>query len=276
MQERRSDSSVHCATDSDALFSILGSMRKRLFGSEPTLARVREDAALRGLRAAVPSYVATGVWGLVTGVAMVNLGLSSVQAIGMSLLVYAGSAQLAVLPLIAAAAPLWVILLTAAVVNLRFVIFSAALFPYFKRFKTIERLLIGSVNTDMGFALFLSRFAGHPAAERGSTTQVWFFLGVAAGAWTVWQVTSIAGVLLAAYVPPDWNLGFAAILALIAMLLPMIVGAPMIVGTAVAGIVAVVAHDFPLRLGLLAAMAAGVAAAMLTEWVVDRSMARRS
>ena len=49
----------------------------------------------------------------------------------MSLLVYAGSAQLAALPLIVAGAPLWVIVATGLITNLRFVIYSAALRPYF-------------------------------------------------------------------------------------------------------------------------------------------------
>ena len=49
----------------------------------------------------------------------------------MSLLVYAGSAQLAALPLIAAGAPLWVIVATGFITNLRFVIYSAALRPHF-------------------------------------------------------------------------------------------------------------------------------------------------
>lgn len=48
-------------------------------------------------------------WGLVTGVAMVKSGMSVPVAVVMSLLVYAGSAQLAVIPLLAAGAPLWVV-----------------------------------------------------------------------------------------------------------------------------------------------------------------------
>jgi predicted branched-subunit amino acid permease len=43
----------------------------------------------------------------------------------MSLLVFAGSAQLAVIPLLAAGAPVWLIWATAACVNLRFLILSA-------------------------------------------------------------------------------------------------------------------------------------------------------
>ena len=49
-----------------------------------------------------------GAWGLVTGIAMVKGGLSVPLAVLMSLTVYAGSAQLASLPLMAAAAPMWV------------------------------------------------------------------------------------------------------------------------------------------------------------------------
>ena len=52
----------------------------------------------------------------------------------MTLLVFSGTVQLASLPLIAADAPLWVVMLTAVVVNLRFMIFSAGLHPFFRRF----------------------------------------------------------------------------------------------------------------------------------------------
>lgn len=53
-------------------------------------------------------------------------------ALVMSLLVYAGSAQLAVVPLLAFGGPLWVVWLTAACVNLRFVIFSSMWRSYFQ------------------------------------------------------------------------------------------------------------------------------------------------
>ena len=48
-----------------------------------------------------------GAWGLMTGVAMVKSGLSVLEALLMTLIVYAGSAQLAATPMIVAGAPLW-------------------------------------------------------------------------------------------------------------------------------------------------------------------------
>jgi predicted branched-subunit amino acid permease len=250
-------------------------IRSVLFGQRQELAAIPRDAFLRGMRAVAPATIATGTWGLVTGVAMVKVGLSTVEAIGMSLLVFAGSAQLAALPLIAADAPVWVILLTATVVNLRFVIFSAGLQPFFRRFPLGKRLLLGYITTDIGFALFLPRFARQPDEERGSTEQVWFFLGMAAGNWVAWQGMSILGIVLAAQVPGAWGLEFAAILALIALTIPMINGKPALVGATTAGLVAVAAAGFPLKLGLVAAVLVGIVAAMGTELMLERSGQRR-
>lgn len=81
------------------------------------------DAWNEGFKTGLPTLFGIAAWGLVVGIAMVKSGLSVPQSLGMTLLVFAGSAQLASLPLIAAQAPIWVIFATALVVNLRFVIF---------------------------------------------------------------------------------------------------------------------------------------------------------
>jgi predicted branched-subunit amino acid permease len=244
-------------------------MRKLLLGSHAADARKRHDF-LRGMRAVAPAAVATGMWGLVTGVAMVKVGLTTAQALGMTLLVFAGSAQLAALPLLAAAAPIWVVLLTATVVNLRFVIFSAALQPYFRRFSVGRRLLLGYLSTDMGFAVFVSRYADAPAGERGSSEQVWFFLGMAASSWLAWQSASVIGILLAGQVPAAWGLEFVAILGLLALMMPMIINKPALIGAATAGVVAVLASSLPLKLGLVVAVVVGIATAMAAELTLQR------
>ena len=82
--------------------------------------------AREGLRDFLPISVGLLPWAMVTGIAMRSIGLSEIESLGMNLLVYAGTAQLGALPLIAAGAPLWLIMLTALALNLRFVIFSAA------------------------------------------------------------------------------------------------------------------------------------------------------
>lgn len=250
---------------------------RRLFGAEPLLAAARRDAYVGGLRTGLPAMLATGIWGLVTGVAMVKVGLTQVQALGMTLLVFAGSAQLAALPVMAAGAPLGVVLLTAAVVNLRFVIFSAGLYPYFAGYGLRRRLLLGYLTSDVGFALSLQRWTAEDArgdADEADalrdTRHLWFFAGIATGNWISWQGMSILGIVLAAQVPGSWGLDYAAILALIALTVPMVNGRPALVGVLTAAVVAVLGHALPLQLGLVAAVIAGIAAAMAAEIAQER------
>ncbi len=238
---------------------------------EDVLAQWRRAAFVRGMRAVAPALLATAVWGLVTGVAMVKTGLTEWQALGMSLAVFAGTAQMAALPLIAAGAPVWVVLVTATIVNLRFVIFSATLWPYLRHLPLAKRLALGYVTADIAAAVFVARYAHAPADERGGIEQVWFLLGVTTTIWLAWQAASIAGIFIAGGIPGAWGLEFAAILALLGLTMPMITSRPALAGVTVAAIVAVAAADFPLKLGLVAAVIAGTAVAMATEVAFDRA-----
>ncbi len=245
-------------------------IERALFGAHPQVAQARRNACLAGLRVVAPALIALAAWGLVTGVAMVKTGLTQLQALGMTLLLFAGSAQLAALPLIAADAPIWVVLLTTAVVNLRFVIFSAGLYPYFRHLPVAKRVALGCVTGDIGFALSVSRFARQPKSAASSTEQVWFYIGICSGTWVAWQAASIAGILLGGSVPGAWGLDFVAILALVALVLPMITTPPVLTGALVAAIVAVLAAGAPLKLGLVAAVVAGISAAVTIDILLER------
>lgn len=240
-------------------------------GSEPAVtnpdsALIRQerfDAMRDGLRAVTPSLVATATWGLVTGVAMVKSGLTGSMALAMTLALYAGSAQLTSLPLIAAGAPLWLVFLAGFVVNLRFLIFGAALQPYFRHLPWPRRLALGYFTTDMGFVVFMPRFGD--AGIRGTREQLWFFIGAIAPGWVVWQAFSIAGICLGTLVPSSWSLDFAAVLALLAITIPLANSKPMLISVLAAGLTGWVGQALPLRLGLAAAVVAGVVAGMLAE-----------
>ncbi len=248
---------------------------RAIFGSHAPTARARRAAWLDGLLVVAPALVALFAWGLVTGVAMVKSGLTQWQAAGMSLLMFAGSAQLAALPLIAGGAPIWVVLLTTAVVNLRFVIFTAGLYPYFRHLPLGKRMALGYVTGDVSFALSVSRWTAKATPPGGRTEQTWFYLGICTGTWFVWQVSSLAGIFLGGGIPPGWGLDFVAILALVALVLPMIAGAPTIAGALVSAVVAVLAAGVPLKLGLVVAVLAGITTALAVDVALDRLKAGR-
>src|SRR5690625_4235864 len=119
----------------------------------------QRQAFMRGLQDAIVPFIAVGTWGFVTGIAMVKSGLTESMATLMTLMVYAGSAQLTALPLIESSAPLWLIFAAGLVVNMRFVIFAAALQPYFRHLSWPRRLFLGVITSDIVFVLFMSRYS---------------------------------------------------------------------------------------------------------------------
>lgn len=222
---------------------------------------VRHPEFRRG--AADIAHVALGIgaWGLVTGVAMVQSGLSVPLALFMSLLVFAGSAQLTALPLLVAGAPLWVVWAAATCVNLRFVIFSAFWRPYFMPYPRAYRLRLGYFSGDLNYVLFMRRFPEpHPKPE-----QLPYFWGGVAVNWSAWQGLSILGIVLADAVPASWGLGFAGVLALLGVTASLLQSRPAWVAAGVAAAAAIAAYALPLRLNILVAIAAAVAAGLLAE-----------
>lgn len=224
-------------------------------------ALIRHPEFRRGARDMAGITLGISAWGLVTGVAMIKSGLSMPLALLMSLVVFAGSSQLAALPLLAAGAPLWVLWATAFCVNLRFVIFSAQWRPYFAHLPLASRLRIGYFAADLNYVAFMRRFPEPlPAPEQ----RPYFWGGVALN-WTAWQVPAILGIVLADRVPTHWGLGFAGVLALLGLSYSLLSDLKTWVSAAVAGCAAVAAYALPLRLNIVVAIAAAVAAGLLIE-----------
>ena len=211
--------------------------------------------------------VASGLaaWGLMTGVAMVNSGLSTFEALLMGVIVFAGSSQLAAIPLIAAGAPMWVILATGFCVNLRFVVFSAHLRPYMMHLPLVRRLFTGYLTTDMTYVMFVRRFPQHGGDAQQLQAQQAYLAGNCAVTWMAWVGCSIAGVLLARQIPIAWGLGFAGILALLGVTLSLASDGLRWVSAGVAGMAAVAAFALPFKLNILLAIAAAVAACLMLE-----------
>ena len=227
----------------------------------------RQPEFARGAREMSGVALGIAAWGLVTGVAMAKSGLPIPLALLMSVLVFSGSAQLAVLPLMTGGAPVWVVWATALCTNLRFIIFSAGWRPYFAHLPFWQRLRTGYFMADLNFAIFMRRF---PQARPAPEHLPYFWGGVATN-WTAWQVPSIAGILLADRIPASWGLGFAGTLALLGLLYSLVADRATLVAAAVAGCAAVAAYSLPLKLNIVVAIAAAVAMGLL----IDHSTPRR-
>jgi len=224
--------------------------------------------AKEGFMTFLPLSVGLIPWAIVTGVAMRSIGLSPLEAIGMNVIVFAGTAQIGTLPLIASGAPIWLIVLTAFVLNLRFVIFSAALAPVFAGQAWPRRVLSSYLLVDGVFAVLSERLLS-------SKDRQWrwgCYIAPSVWCWVLWQIFALVGILGADILPRDWSLEFMATIALLVMLIPMTATRPMLVAAVAGGLGAVLMRGLPLKLGLVAGIVIGI----MAGFAADRWTERRS
>lgn len=208
-----------------------------------------------------PASIGVGSWGLVTGLAMVQSGLSTAHSLGLIMLVYSGSAQLAVLPLMATGASLPVIWLTALAASLRFIVHSAVVAGDFRRLPVRTKLLLGFVTADTALASYLADVPRDAPQRR----RLPIFLGASFMVLVVWQIGSIIGVLLASVIPSSPKYAFVGMLAMLGMVAPMLRSLATVAAAIAAAAVSVLAADWPYKSGTFAAVGAAVAVALLID-----------
>lgn len=225
----------------------------------------RHPAFFQGLRTLAPQAPGIAAWGLMTGVAMVKAGMSPFEAVAMTLLVFAGSAQLAATPLMVAGAPAWVILATAFCVNLRFVVFSLHLREYLMHLPRWRRLWHGYLCGDISYVLFVRRYP-HPgrSADERLEQEAWL-AGNYGLNWLSWIGASLLGVMLANFIPTAWGLGFAGILCLLAIGCSLASSRLRVLAAMTSGVVAVLAYGLPLKLNIVVAIAMAVLVSLSAE-----------
>ena len=214
-----------------------------------------------GFIACLPVLPGVATFGLIIGVAMVSAGLTPLTALAMSILAFAGTAQLASLQLAAVGTPLVVILFAASIINLRFVLYSLSLSPYVRHAPRRMRALLAYSLTDNGYAHAIARFAQYPRTVRKPD----FLLGACAAIWLTWQTATLAGVTLGARLPASWSLEYTVALTFIAMAVNSMRDRCALAAAVASGTVALVAHDLPFRLSLILAAGAGIAAGVIAE-----------
>lgn len=215
-------------------------------------------AFVDGLRAGVSLMMGVIPFGMVCGAAAAAAGLTLGQGAALSWMVFAGASQLVFAQLYAADAPALVIIATAAIVNLRFLMYSAALAPHLSELTLRKRWLAAYLLTDQAFALTMVRTTRNRAGAAS------FYMGLASVMWLTWQISSIAGIFLGEVIPPSWSMDFVVALVFIAVLAPMLRDPRALTVMLVAGAGAVL-FQIPLKLNLISATLLGVATGLALE-----------
>lgn len=180
-------------------------MSKKALQIERSAGLRNEEGFIQGVKDCLPTVLGYLSIGFAAGVVEKTAGLSLAEIALMSLLLYAGSAQFIAAGMMAAGNPSTAIIFTVFFVNLRHLLMSAVLAPYFRHLPLWKNVLIGSQLTDETFGVAVTKLAGK---SRGS--DLWMF-GLNLTAYLNWLLANVAGGVFGQWItsPEKFGLDFA-------------------------------------------------------------------
>ncbi len=209
-----------------------------------------------GMRAMVPWLIGVAPFGLVIGVSAAQADIPTLAGWLTGPLIYAGSAQVATIQMLDAGAAAYVVIITAMVINLRLLLYSAAMAGYWRGTPLWWRLLGGYLLVDPSFVVGVERYEREPDRRRGHA----HYLGGAVVLWVTWLAALAVGATAGAQLP-DWlRLEFLIPLFLIGEIAPKLRQPAARRAVLVAAAVALLCLGVPMHLGIAMGIVAGITA----------------
>jgi 4-azaleucine resistance transporter AzlC len=184
-----------------------------------------------GFTEALPLAIAIAAYGLSYGVLAIQANFSLMGAVAMSLLVFSGSVQMVTVAMLTAGASLASVLFTSVLLNLRNLLYGAALAEGLAP-ATKGRWLLAFGVSDEPFVLGVSRFKKYGPDP--------LYFGTVTGTFYVaWVFSSLIGALIGNQIDPQkWGLDLAFPVTFIALLMPSLKEKPVIATALTAAVIA--------------------------------------
>lgn len=214
-----------------------------------------------GFKAAIPVALGVIPFGLVAGAGAISKGLGWLEGLSFSVFIFAGASQLAVLELLSQNAPLIMVLVTGWIINLRFMIYSAAIAPFFKGTRLSSKILGSYLLTDQAYIITQISSSKEPTMKHVPI----FYFGVASTFWILWQASTLIGIFAGKSVPSKLNLDFAIPLVFLSLLISAVKNRPGLIAALVSGLGVYALASLPMNLGFAISVPLGVIAGFIME-----------
>ena len=223
---------------------------------------------LEGAKDTFPLIVGAIPFGIIFGTLAATAGISFAATMGLSIFVFAGSSQFVCVGLVAAGTAWPMIVLTTFVVNLRHLLYSATMVPFYKGLSRAWKVVLSFGLTDETFAVAVHRYT----RMAGSPGNHYYNLGSMVFMYLSWNLCTLLGLTAGRAFPEisEWGLDFAMPATFIGIVLPYLVSKPMWASVVTAGVVSILSAGLPHKLGLMVAAVAGVAVGLLCERVLSK------
>lgn len=198
-------------------------------------------------------------FGAMIGVTVVTTGSSPLVELIGGAAIYGGSAQLAAITLLDRELALLPIVLTAAVVNARVLLYSAALGERFRSQPTLFRWLAPHFIIDQTYLMTV----GRPTLAGAAFRRYWVWLG--GSVLVLWTASIGLGLLLGPSIPQLPHLTLVGTAMFIGLLVPRLIDRPAVVAAVVGGTVAALTSLALPAVAIVAGSVSGVVAALVVS-----------
>lgn len=203
--------------------------------------------------------ITTGIipFGAVVGSIYSEAQMTSLQSIGMNVFVFAGASQLAAVELMTKHAATIVVIITGLIINLRFLLYSAAISPVVQNSRFLTKLVVAYLLTDQSYAVM----SANESKLHTNEVTVQYYLGTAICMTMVWHAAVAAGFIFGNFAPSTWSLDYAVPLSFVALVIPTLKNRNYIYVGIFSSVVSVLLYSLPFRIGLIITSGLGIALA---------------
>lgn len=224
---------------------------------------------IKGIVDALPLIVGGIPFGIIFGTLSLNAGLDIWQTVGLSSIVFAGSAQFVAVGMLAAGTSLGFIVGATLIVNLRHLIYAASLLPHVKHLPQRWRIPLGFLLIDEVYAATYPNYLKNQKEPNNH----WHYLGVGVAFFVSWNVATLVGIFFGANIEgiANWGLDFAMSATFIGMVMPHLINKPMIAGVLTSAVLAIITYSLPHKIGLVISSISGMAVGYcLEQWLHNK------
>ena len=207
----------------------------------------RVDTFIKGILDILPLMIPVVPFGIIYGVIGVEIGFSPMEVFAMSFVIFAGSSQIAFAQLFAAGASPLVMISSVAVINSRHILYGAVLAEYLGKLRLTWKLLLSYLMADQAFSVSSAYFK-----KNVKNKNVHFhMLGSGLTLWSLWQLSTLIGIVLGNIVPAQLGLEFAIPLTFFSLILSELRKLDHIVIILISGICSVLTYNFPFKIYII-------------------------
>ena len=168
---------------------------------------------LKGIKDVSPLMIPVVPFGIIFGVLAIELGFNGYTTMGMSIIIFGGASQIIFLQLFSAGASSLIILSSVGAVNSRHLLYGAVLSEHLSDLRLSWKIIISYFLVDQAFAVSNSYLKNNNDKDKH-----FHLFGAGVTCWTIWQITTLIGIILGSLIPDKLGLTFAIPLTFLALL----------------------------------------------------------